>query len=326
MKNWKWYELDQIPWSDLRDCCVEPISDFVGKRFGKSLKGMVAIEKLEKNIIRQKGDAVFEVTHGDALHLVGNGMFRLLKRVVSGMQDEDFKDVHIDTHTVSIRRHMTDVYSGRVSDGHKVVYQFTNKSLPELTAALMSVFEWYPSEDEAELNALYDDNIEDDVIHGGLNTLVDNYRRHNIGEIYSEMETIREQMRNGVAVDLQQIESRIMRLFDKLEESLREITGKHNQLAQVVGKDIDELETKLRELQSKINEPISTPQIVEAYSTHPANKDKVHDAYYSYLTKPKVEIAPTGKITITFASDWQNEEKTNFLQDMRARTINKAGR
>src|ERR1019366_6474066 len=170
---------------------------------------------------------------------------------------------------------------GRVSDGHKVVYQFTNKSLPELTAALMSVFEWYPSEDEADLNALYDENIEDDVIHGGLNTLVDNYRRPNIGEIYSEMETIREQMRNGMAVDLQQVEGRIMRLFDKLEEAVHEVSGKHNQLAQMVGMDVDELETKLRELQSRINEPAPTPQTVEAYSTHPADKDKVHDTYYS---------------------------------------------
>jgi 8-oxo-dGTP pyrophosphatase MutT (NUDIX family) len=326
MTNWKWHELNQIPWDQLRNCCIEPISDFITKRFGKSLKGMIAMETLEKNIIRQKADAVFEVTHGDALRLVGNGMFRLLKKIVEGMQDEEFKDVKIDTYTVSIRRHMSDVYSGRVNDGHKVVYQFTNKSLPELTAALMSVFEWYMPEDEKDLTQLYDDGIPDDAIHGGLNQLIDNYKRHNIGDIYSEMETIREQMRNGVAVDLQQVEARIMKLFDRLEDAVHETAGKHNHLVATVGKDIDELEVKLRELQSKINEPIPSPQTVEAYSTNPANEHKVHDAYYSYLSKPKIEIAPTGKITITFASDWQNEEKTNFLQDMRARVINKAGK
>jgi 8-oxo-dGTP pyrophosphatase MutT (NUDIX family) len=325
MKNWKWYELDKLPWGEMRDCCVEPIRDFVGKRFGKSLKGMIAMEKLEKNIIRQKGNAVFEVTHGDALRLVGNGMFRLLKKVVEGMQDEEFKDVLIDTYKVSIRRHISDVFSGRVSDGHKIIYQFTNKSLPELTAALMSVFEWYMPEDEMELHNLYDDHLNDDVIHGGLNELVENYRRHNIGEIYSEMETIRETMRNGVAVDLQQVETRVMRLFDKLEEAVHEVSGKHNQLTQAVGKDIDELEAKLKELQSKINEPAPAPQVVEAYSAHPANKDRVHDAYYSYLSKPRIDIAPNGKITITFSSDWQDLEKENFLKDMRARAISRKG-
>jgi 8-oxo-dGTP pyrophosphatase MutT (NUDIX family)/Txe/YoeB family toxin of Txe-Axe toxin-antitoxin module len=326
MTDWKWHEMDEIPWKELRDCCRAPISDFVSKRFGKSLKGMIAMEKLEKNIIRQKSDAVFEVTHGDALRLVGNGMFRTLRKVVAGMQDEEFKDVQIDTYTMSIRRHMSDVYSGRLNDGHKTVYQFTNKSLPELTAALMSVFEWYMPEDEKELHMLEDASIDDDAVHGGLNHLIEEYKRHNIGDIYEEMESIRETMRNGMAVDLQQIEGRIMSLFDKLETVVHDVAGKHNQLAQAVGKDIDELEAKLRELQSKISDEPKMPQTVEAFSANPANKDKVHDEYYSYLTKPKIEIAPNGKITISFARDWQDEEKSNFLHDMRARVINKAGK
>jgi len=323
MTNWKWHEMDKIPWGELRDCCKEPISDFVSKRFGKSLKGMLALEILEKNIIRQKADAVFEVTHGDALRLVGNGMFRTLKRAVAGMEDEDFKDFHIDTHTVSIRRHMSDVYSGRVNDGHKTVYQFTNKSLPELTAALMSVFEWYFPEDEDHMHMLDDANLDDDALHGGLNELIDNYKRHNIGNIYQEMETVREQMRNGVAVDLQQVEARIMKLFDKLEEVTHELTGKHNELAQAAGKDMDELEAKLRELQSKIDSVGKIPKVVEAYSSNPANKDKVHDEFYSYLSKPKIEIMPNGKITISFSEDWQDGEKENFLKDMRAKALSK---
>lgn len=321
MKDWKWYEIDQIPWDKLRDCCRPPMQAFIGERFGKSLKGMLALETLEKNIIRQKADAVFEVTHGDALKLVGNGMFRRLREAVKDMTDEDFKDITIDTHTVSIRKHMNDVYSGRVNDGHKTVYQFTNKSLPELTAALMSVFEWYLPEDEEHMHLLDDANLNDDALHGGINELIENYKRHNIGNIYSEMETIREQMRNGMAIDLQQVESRIMKLFDKLEEATHTLTGKHNELAQAAGKDIDELESKLRELQSKIDSVDKVPQVVQAYSSNPANHGKVHDEYYSYLSKPKIEISPNGKITISFSQDWQDLEKENFLKDMRAKII-----
>lgn len=327
MTNWKWHEMDKLPWNELRDCCKKPISDFVSKRFGKSLKGMIALETLEKNIVRIKADAVHEVTHGDALKLVGNGMFRTIRKIVNGMQDEEFKDVQIDTYTLSIRKHISDVYSGRLSDGHKIVYQFTNKSLPELTAALMSVFEWYLPEDEKELHILQDTSLDDDAVHGGLQHLVDEYKRHNIGDIYQEMESIRETMRNGMAIDLQQIEGRIMSLFDKLEEVVHDAISKHNHLAQSVGKDIDELELKLRELQSKISEPASnSPQVIEAFSANPANKDKVHDEYYPYLSKPRVEISPNGKIIISFAHDWQDEEKTNFLQDMRVKAISKAGK
>lgn len=326
LKNLKWYEIKDIPWDKLRDCCAEPMKEFISSRFGKSLKGMIALETLEKNIIRQRGDAVLEVTHGDALKLVGNGMFRTIRAAVKDMGDEDFKDFHLDTYTVSIRKHMNDVYSGRVNDGHKVVYQFTNKSLPEVTAALMSVFEWYLPEDEKELQLLDEGVLSDDAIHGGINELLNNYKRHNIGNIYQEMESIREQMRNGMAVDLQQVEGRIMSLFDKLEESFHDFSGKHNELAEAVSKDIDELELKLRELQSKIDSVDKKPSTIEAFSSNPANKDKVHDAYYSYLTKPRIEISPNGKITISFGNDWQDLEKENFLKDMRARVITKAGK
>lgn len=322
IKTWKWYEMDQIPWSKLRECCVPPLKDFIQKRFGKSIRGMVAMETLEKNIIRQRGDAVLEVTHGDALKLVGTGLFRHLKNAVSDMTDESFKELEFDTYKISIRKHMNDVYSGRVSDGHKIVYQWTNKSLPEVTAALMSVFEWYLPEDANVLDVVSDAGIADDAIHGGLNHLVDNYKRHNLGEIYQEMETIRETIRNGVATDLQQVEAKILKLFDRLEETTHELAGAHNKLAQEVGKDMDELEARLRELQSKLEETEKKkPKTVEAFSSNPADSNRVHDRLYSYLTKPRVEISPNGKITISFADDWEDLERSNFLEDMRARVI-----
>lgn len=320
LKEPRWFDPEDIPWDDMRDCCVKPLETFVSTKLGKSLQGMLALEKLEKNIIRQRADAVMEVTHGDALRLVGNGMFRKLREEVKGMADEDFKDIHIDTYIVSIRKHMNDVYSGRVVDGHKMVYQFTNKSLPELTAALMSVFEWYVPEDENFLDQI-DDDLDDDVIHGGVSHLIENYKRHNIGNIYQEMETIREQMRNGMAIDLQQVEARIMKLFDKLEETIHTVSDKHNQLAGMAGEEIDELERKLRDLANKIDEMERKPETVTAYSSHAPNPARIHDENYPYLPRPQVEISPGGKIRITFSQDWTDLEKQNFLSDMRAKAV-----
>lgn len=323
LENVRWVEPQDIEWDNIRGCCRSPLKEFLTNKLGKSLKGMLALENLEKNIVRQKGDAVLEITHGDALRLVGNGMFRQLRNAVKNMKDEDFKDVHIDTCTLSIRRHMSDIYSGRVSDGHKIIYQFTNKSLPELTAALMSVFEWYLPEDEKVFDLVDEENLTDDAIHGGLNNLIDNHKRHNIANIYEEMEHIRSTIRNGMAVDLQQVEHRIMTLFDRLEELVHTLTEKHNSLAEHAGDDVDELERKLRELQSKIDDMGKKPEKIEAFSANPANKDEVHDNFYPYLSRPKVEIQPSGKITIMFGSDWQHIEKSNFLQDMRVKTISK---
>ena len=287
---------------------------------------MLVIEKLEKNILRgaDQRQVVYDVTHGDALRLVGNGCFRFLSKAVAGMGDEDFRDIKIDTYTLALRKHNNDVYSGRISDGHKVIHQFTNKSLPQLCADVMSVFEWYSDEDEHVFDILDEENLPDDAIYGGLNELSDNYKRHNLANIYTEMENIRGEIRNGMAVDLQQVEHKIMGLFDKLEEAVHNVAGKHNQLVRDAGSEIELLEAKLRELQHKVDELNSKPTTVEAYQTRPVSSEQVYDRHYMYLPKPKIEVGANGKVVITFNEDWTDMEKSNFLNDMKAKIIKKS--
>ena len=86
------------------------------------------------------------------------------------------------------------LYSGRISDGHKVIHQFQNKSLPQLCADVMSVFEWYSDQDEHMFDILDEENLSNDAIHGGLNELTDNYKKHNLANIYTEMENIRQEI------------------------------------------------------------------------------------------------------------------------------------
>ena len=296
------------------------------KKVRKSLEEMLNEEGLSKNIVRGEvgSDVVHDMTHGDALKLVGNGTFRFLRNATKGMLDEDFKDVQIDNYKMSIRRHASDVYSGRITDGHKLVHQWTNKSLPSMAAELMSVFEWYSPEDEKFLEEVGEDVLSNEDIQGGIHGLLDNYKKHNIADIYTEMETIRCEIRNGVAVDLQQIEQRIMKLFDKLEAKLLNHSDKHNKLADSAGDDIDELHAKLLDLQSKIDGLGKQPTKVEAFSTNPANPAAVHNDNYMYVCKPQVTIHPDGRIQISFGGDWANMERDNFLSDMRAKALKKA--
>lgn len=319
IKNWKWYEINDIPWDKLRSCCRPALKEVIGTKFGKSIRGMMSLEALEKASDDKSGN--IEINQKHALKLVGVGIYRHLKRAVAKMGDEDFKELDLDTYKISIRKHPDNTYSGRVSDGHKVIYQYTNKSLHELAAALMSLFEWYLPEDADVLDTLSDENISDEAIQGGLHHLIDNYKRHNLGEIYQEMETIRETMRNGVAVDLQQVEAKILKLFDRLEETTKNLVGKHNKLAQDIGRDMDELEAKLRALQAKVNDSGKKTKTVEAVSSHPADGSKIHNKLYSYLSRPRVEIQPGGKLIITFGDDWEDMEKSNFLEDLRVKVI-----
>ncbi len=313
-----YFPVKDIPWNNMRDYSVDAINIWSDSVLSKSkkLKDMETFEYLSKNIIRSSGP-VYEVTHGDALKLVGSGAFKFLQRAVAGMQDEEFKDVPFDTHIISIRKHVSDVYSGRISDGHKIIHQFTNRSLPTLAAELMSVFEWYSMEDEKVL----DGDIDDSVIVGGMTQLSDDYKKHNLANIYSEMENIRKEIRQGVAIDIQQVEARMTKLFDKLEEYTSKIANKHNQLTQQAGSEIDELERKIRDLQAKVEDLSKIPSSVEAIQSKSVNSDRVLDENYCYLTKPTIEILPNGKIRISFSEDWQDLEKENLLKDLRAKMV-----
>ena len=331
MDEFTWFAPHELPWDTMTDYCRDGIAAAIKMKLqkGKDLTYMIAEEELQKNIIRSgsaPSDTIFEVTHGDSLKLIGNGTFRMLREAVSDMTDEDMRELVFDNYKISIRKHVNDVYSGRIIDGHKQVHQFTNKSLPAVAAELMSVFEWYLPEDEKELELLDENMLEDDVIEGGLGELVDNYRKHNIINIYAEMENIREEMRHGMAVDLQQVEQKMMRLFDKLESSMMDVVDKHNMLNADSGDAVDLLERKLLDLQDKIDRLNQQPTTVAAYSSTPGNDKQIHDDYYPYLSKPSVVISPTGHITISFNSDWTHMERENFLQDMKARAVKQSSK
>jgi len=327
LKNLKFYDLDEALDKPLRHCSELSLIDYAKSALKKSkkLKDMIILEKLEKAVLRgaDQRQVVYDVTHGDALRLVGNGCFRMLSKIVSTMGEEDFRDVKIDTYTLSLRKHNNDVYSGRINDGHKVIHQFTNKSLPQLCADVMSVFEWYSDEDEHVFDILDEENLSDDAIHGGLNHLSDNYKKHNLANIYSEMENIRGEIRNGVAVDLQQVEHKIMSLFDKLEEAIHDVADKHNQLVADAGSEVQTLENKLRELQNKVDDLHNKPTTVEAYQSKPVSGAQIHDDHYMYLPKPQITVGANGKVVITFNQDWTDMEKSNFLHDMKAKIISK---
>lgn len=325
LSNIHFCPISDMPWDELTDYCKDSISHYISSKLkkNKDIKLLLAQEDLKKNIIRDglDGMATHELTHGEALKLVGNGTFRMLREAVKDMEDESLRDVQFDHYTLHVRKHINDVYSGRILDGHKMVHQFTNKSLPHLAGELMSVFEWYLPEDEGELQILEEDHLADDAIQGGLQALVEQYKQHNIVNIYSEMENIREEIRHGNAVDLQQVENRIMKLFDKLESTILNHAEQHNKLANQAGGDIDSLEEKLRALQAKVEELGSKPVSVQAYSPTPHVGNGIYHNEYPFLTKPQISVSPRGEVKIVFGNDWSIYERENFLHDMKAKII-----
>jgi len=325
MVDAKFVSVKDIPWHKLRECCIPGLSRFVSEQMKKSKKldDMLYLEKLEKNIIRssQVAHAVYEMTHGDALKLIGNKTFRILRDGIKGMGDDEVKEIEMGPYTMVVRKHVNDVYSGHIRDGHKTIHNFVNRSLPALTGELMSVFEWYLPEDIPE-EIEEDDKLSDDTLDSGIEKMIHNYRNYNLADVYDEMESIRQEVRHGVAVDLQQIEDRVGKLIDKLESKLDDMSDKHNSLARELGSDIDELESKLRELRSKVPDK-DDKTVVNAVSQETPNVGRVLDTFYNYLSKPTVTIEPNGRIQISFSSDWSTLDQGNFLTDLKAKVAKK---
>ena len=319
LKELKFADPSTLNSNDVRDCCVISLKQ---------------LDKLNKNIIRsgQVSQAVHQLTHGDALKLVGNGTFRRLKSEVDGMKADSIKDIKFGGYTLHIRKHVNDVYSGRIDDGLKTIHQFVNRSLPSLTAELMSVFEWYSDKDDEKFNVEEEDKLTDNVIHTGMKNLIDNYRNYNVADIYDEMEAVREEIRHGNARDLQQAEQKIMSLFDKLEEQIQFSKEKHNSLARRAGDELDKLEEKLKALADRVErlgeKSSKSKEKIEAVVSAEdiPNPQKVHSDFYPYMSKPAVTILPNGIISITFGSDWLPPEKENFLTDMKAKALKKSGK
>jgi putative (di)nucleoside polyphosphate hydrolase len=325
LQKLRFFEAHEIPWSYMRACCVPGLTRFFSRQLKKSrkLKDMLYAEKLEKNIARsQVADTVYQLTHGDALKLVGNGTYRLVRAGVKGMGDDEVKEIKMGSYILVVRKHANDIYSGQIRDGHKTIHHFVNRSLPTMTAELMSVFEWYLPEDIPELDV--DDDIPDDVIDHGIGRMVGNYRNYNLADVYDEMESIREEVRHGAAVDIQQVEERIGKLIDALDSKLTDMADKHNDLARALGSDIDELEAKLKALKSNSSElkPESLTRVT-AVSSHTPDVGKVIADYYEYLSRPSVTIEPNGKIHISFSSDWSGMDQSNFLKDLKAKALKK---
>lgn len=111
----QWFYPHELPWKEMTGYTLDAIKKLMQQKLTKSkeLTWLAAEEELAKNIIRTNSPAntVYQLTHGDALKIVGNGTFRFLREAVKGMEDEGVREIPVDSYTIHIRKHVNDVYS-----------------------------------------------------------------------------------------------------------------------------------------------------------------------------------------------------------------------
>ena len=319
-KSLKFSSLDKIPIDKMRPCSAKGINEYASTvdSFSKTY------EEFKKSADKaSKGDDdTITVSTDDAIKMVATGLYRILKEEVEDIKKDSVKDIKFDSLNIHVRKHDDNKVSGYIEEGHKKIHSFVRKSLKELNKDIMGLFEWHLPDHLDEEKAI-DETKDQDIIRTGLNKMVNSYAKKNITNIYYEIENIREEIRNGIAVDIQQAENKMMKVFDKLEDMMEEKDSKYDKMNEKQNKDIDKLHDKLKELQKKLDELTEKETHVDAVVSKGTNIEKTLMKSYFYLTKPEVKQMDSGKIHFTFKSDWDSEDKISFLNDMKAIIINK---
>jgi cell division septum initiation protein DivIVA len=102
--------------------------------------------------------------HYQALATVKEHVLKYITNLVSDMKDEDLKEVNIAGRTLTIRKLMQDMYSGKVVYDNQLVHQFDRTTIPQLAGQLQSLLELYdpsllPDAEEREPRVLLIDKL-----------------------------------------------------------------------------------------------------------------------------------------------------------------------
>lgn len=113
----------------------------------KHLLGEKTFEALQKAILKLPTKTVVDITEAaDALSIAPKSVMAFLMKELTSMDDKGAKEVQLpfdENCMMLINKHANDVYSGHIAEKGKIVHEFKNVSIPQLSSHLLSYFELY---------------------------------------------------------------------------------------------------------------------------------------------------------------------------------------
>lgn len=290
----------------------KPLKSAAGIR-GKLVRSMESdqaeIEKLLKAFERRDDYTLVDPReYYGALQAVSDRVMGWVTDAVKGMKVNEQRNhnLPVEGAVLKVRKLAGDMYSGWIIDkSGDINHLYDRLTLPALASQVMAVYEVYDKEKDEKKPS--------------LRTLKD------------EIELLNSELRNVKAGQSQSnIEERLKGLvesLDKLTDSSSKQTEMHDKLVDRTENELNSIHTKLQGLRSVVggqNPPKDEPEMANMMAVRRVGEPGLCNdcscnpcQCYTHLTKPTIEIEPSGKITIMFKSDWQNLDKTNFLHTMK---------
>lgn len=279
-----------------------------------------------------------------ALEHINSQVMGWVKEATKDMKDGDTRDYPLPFEdkkvVLKVRKLMNDMYSGYLIDkSGDINHLFDRVSLPVLATQIMSAYEVYPDKIEGvadDIGALAEkeleeskenpsekdeEKLESDILHSMKQQLLEINTKLKSGKLDKETK------------------SQMLILVDKLSSVARVIKElqEHEEAEEPVEvEEVDALKRirrKLEALKNQVPEVVQEPAVLSSgpvvVAPMPESPPKCHDCgmascvCYNHLSKPMIEIMPSGKISIFFKSDWQNQDKVTYLKGMKYAILEK---
>lgn len=116
----------------------------------KHVLGEELYQKLEKAIVKMPTRSVVDIQEvHSALRIAPKSVMTFLMKETNGLADGEAKNIKLpfdDNTSMLLNKHTADVYSGHMYRGGKIIHEFQNASIPQLSSHLLSLFELYDEE------------------------------------------------------------------------------------------------------------------------------------------------------------------------------------
>lgn len=260
-----------------------------------------------------------------ALQTVNKRVMEWVSKATKGMKVNESRQVNLPVEgaLLKVRKLANDMYSGWLIDkAGDINHLYDRLTLPALASQIMSIYEVYDPDEKENKPSLRSLKQEIELLNGELKDVKSTSTHLDVEE---RIKTLIDSIDKLTDSNTKQIEA-----HDKLvSRTEAEINGVHDKLKRLQGLVSDEVQAlradphspefnangTLADKDLDVPNQIAVRRVGEPGMCSDCGSNPCK--CYTHLTKPTIEVAPGGKITIFFKSDWNSLDKMNFLGTMK---------
>lgn len=324
-------------------------------RLAKAVLGEQLYESLHKAIVKLPTRTVVDITEAhDALEMAPKSVMTFLMQTAKEMEEKEAREVDVpfDENTKMLINKLTaDQYSGHFVKDGKIIHEFQNTSIPQLSSHILSVFELYnesPNQQDDPKNNPEEpkERASEDSVQKQLDEL-----KQKIDQLFMLAANNKPQIVVNAAPqkDLEKTDKKTSNkslkkilkkagMMPKMPSPPRPGTkvggsqgitrgGLHGPKTEASDRNTHPV-TQRKNPDLKVAKPTTPPSIKPVGKTLTFTKSELnnlcedcgqsgHCICFRALSKPEIKKSEDGKVTLRFAEDWDVDSISAFYRSIK---------